>query len=1035
MQRICAYALQSSFVLNLWKFARMEVFKMMRESKWRKPCAKKCMAALLSVTVGVTGITGLTMLIPQGSIETNAMTDKTMDAYDDIVSTYSVDSSIPDYRSYVSGFTAAYPSESITVDAKDFVRYEEENAAVEPQLLSDYEGMTGQSLLTSEKALVEFEVNVVQEGFYNLAVDYFPVEGKSSDIQRSIFVDGALPYGEMALLTFHRVWKYDIAHTTTENSATSYVWEKDNQGNDCKPGMVEAPEWMTSYCYDSDGYITTPLAIYLTKGTHTISMLSLKEPMLIRRLILENASSTKSYAEVKAQQDQSGAKATSGHKITIQGENALKSSSQMLYPQQDQSSPAVSPSSHKELLNNTIGGNSWRLVGQWIEWNFEVPETGYYNISLYDCQNFVRGIYVSRRIMIDGQVPFSELEDYGFRYGQSWREDVIGDAQGNPYSFYLEQGQHTIRMEVVLGDFSSIISEVEDCVKQLNNIYRKVIKVTGVSPDTYRDYQIETTLPELHDELVSVRGQLDAAITNLRALTGKKSDKETTLLTMRDQLDDLIKDGEYFVKVIGTYKINVRACGNWITSVIEQPLAIDRINIYSSDVTLKYQNTSFWSKLVYEIKRLFFSFIIDYNQIGNVAEESSTAPTITLWIGSGRDQANVIKAMIDETFTSEYGINVNVQLVDMSTLLRAELAGEGPDVAIQVANTTGIAGQVLNTGNDTPVNYGIRNAVLDLTQFSDLSEVAQQFSEASMIPFQFDGATYALPETTTFPVMFYRRDILAELGMDVPQTWNDVKVAMTILAKNQMEFGMLPGEQIFAMMLYQNGGEYYSENGDRSALDSDVAVNVFKDYCEFYTDYKLDKETSVEERFRTGECPIIIADYTIYNNLVVSAPDIAGLWDFVPVPGTVKEDGTIDRSTGCTGLASIIMANTKYPQECWEFLKWWTSADVQTQYGREMESLMGSAARVPTANLEAFENMPWPVDDFRALEEAFAWVKGIPQVPGGYYSWRNVNNAFYTVTTETDTASPREELMDKVIYINAEIDYKRQELNLPVAAN
>jgi ABC-type glycerol-3-phosphate transport system substrate-binding protein len=993
------------------------------------------MAALLSVTVGVTGITGLTMLIPQGSIETNAMTDKTMDVYDDIVSTYSVDSSIPDYRSYVSGFTAAYPSESITVDAKDFVRYEEENAAVEPQLLSDYEGMAGQSLLTSEKALVEFEVNVVQEGFYNLAVDYFPVEGKSSDIQRSIFVDGALPYGEMALLTFHRVWKYDIAHTTTENSATSYVWEKDNQGNDCKPGMVEAPEWMTSYCYDSDGYITTPLAIYLTKGTHTISMLSLKEPMLIRRLILENASSTKSYAEVKAQQDQSGAKATSGHKITIQGENALKSSSQMLYPQQDQSSPAVSPSSHKELLNNTIGGNSWRLVGQWIEWNFEVPETGYYNISLYDCQNFVRGIYVSRRIMIDGQVPFSELEDYGFRYGQSWREDVIGDAQGNPYSFYLEQGQHTIRMEVVLGDFSSIISEVEDCVKQLNNIYRKVIKVTGVSPDTYRDYQIETTLPELHDELVSVRGQLDAAITNLRALTGKKSDKETTLLTMRDQLDDLIKDGEYFVKVIGTYKINVRACGNWITSVIEQPLAIDRINIYSSDVTLKYQNTSFWSKLVYEIKRLFFSFIIDYNQIGNVAEESSTAPTITLWIGSGRDQANVIKAMIDETFTSEYGINVNVQLVDMSTLLRAELAGEGPDVAIQVANTTGIAGQVLNTGNDTPVNYGIRNAVLDLTQFSDLSEVAQQFSEASMIPFQFDGATYALPETTTFPVMFYRRDILAELGMDVPQTWNDVKVAMTILAKNQMEFGMLPGEQIFAMMLYQNGGEYYSENGDRSALDSDVAVNVFKDYCEFYTDYKLDKETSVEERFRTGECPIIIADYTIYNNLVVSAPDIAGLWDFVPVPGTVKEDGTIDRSTGCTGLASIIMANTKYPQECWEFLKWWTSADVQTQYGREMESLMGSAVRVPTANLEAFENMPWPVDDFRALEEAFAWVKGIPQVPGGYYSWRNVNNAFYTVTTETDTASPREELMDKVIYINAEIDYKRQELNLPVAAN
>ena len=137
---------------------------------------------------------------------------------------------------------------------------------------------------------------------------------------------------------------------------------------------------------------------------------------------------------------------------------------------------------------------------------------------MYDSQNFVRGIYVSRKITIDGEVPFKELEAYGFKYDQSWREDVLQDAIGTPYSFYLEAGHHTIRMEVVLGDFSQIISEVEDCVKQLNSIYREVIRVTGVSPDTYRDYQIERTLPGLHDELVAVRAQLDNAITQLRAL-------------------------------------------------------------------------------------------------------------------------------------------------------------------------------------------------------------------------------------------------------------------------------------------------------------------------------------------------------------------------------------------------------------------------------------------------------------------------------------------------------------------------------------
>ena len=584
-------------------------------------------------------------------------------------------------------------------------------------------------------------------------------------------------------------------------------------------------------------------------------------------------------------------------------------------------------------------------------------------------------------------------------------------------------------MEVVLGEFSEIVGLVEEAVQQLNSIYRQVIKVTGVKPDTYRDYQIEATLPELNAQLVEARDILNEALTKLEAVAGKNTDKKTVLLTMRDQLDDLIKDAEYFVRTISSYKVNVRALGTWITQVISQPLQIDRITVYSPDQKVEYKNTGFFAGAGFEMKRLYYSFIIDYNNIGSVSEDD-TGESITLWVGSGRDQANVIKSLIDETFTSQTGIGVNVQLVDMSTLLKATLVGEGPDVAIQVANTNGIAGAVLNTGNDTPVNYGIRNAVLDLTQFPDIDEVLARFPEAATMQFTYDGATYGLPETITYPVMFYRKDILAEIGLEVPKTWDDVKVAMTVLAKNQMEFGMLATEQIFASLLYQNGGSYYTEDAKASALDSDIAVSVFKDFCEYYTDYKLDKETSVEERFRTGECPIIIADYTTYNNFAVSAPDIAGLWSFTQIPGTVHADGTVDHSVASTGLASMIMADTDQADASWEFLKWWTSAETQTQYGREMEGLMGSAARVPTANYEAFLNMPWPVDDFEALKESMEWVKGIPQVPGGYYSWRNVYNAFYTVVTNTDTALPREELMDKVIYINAEINYKREELEL-----
>lgn len=965
----------------------------------------------------------LAMLLPS-TVHASAATTLSAEDYEDLVSRYAVATDSRGYASYRTLYEQNYPQTAIEIDAADYVRYEEGNTAVAPEIYTDYEGMAGQSVLTSEDSLIEFEITVAESGYYALSVLYYPVEGKNSAIQRSFFLDGDLPYEELSLVEFDRIWTMDADRTGTE-----YTWSSDNQGNDLRPGMVESPEWIESYLYDSEGYVNSQLTLYLTAGNHTLTVTGLREPMLLRKLTLSNGASAEDYQTVKSNWDAAGITATSGQVVRIEAENAACSSSQMLYAQQDQSSPSVYPSSAKQLLNNTIGGYSWRSSGQWIEWEFEVEQSGYYNIGMYVRQNFMKGIYVSRKITIDGKLMFEELSDYGFTYDSSWNFEELSDENGDAYLFYLEKGSHTLRMEVVLGEFAEIIAQVQDCVTQLNAIYRSVIRITGVSPDVYRDYQIADSLPGLEQQLVDVKAQLDAAIADLRALIGKGSDKESVLVTMSDQLAELIYDQERFTEVLSSYKINVRATANWITQVVEQPLQLDRIYVYSPDETVKIEKRGFWAGLWHEICRLFYSFIIDYNQIGNVSDDPD-ATTITLWIGTGRDQANIIKSLIDSSFTPETGINVNVQLVDMSTLLKATLAGEGPDVAIQVANTTGAAGSVLSTGNDTPVNYGIRNAVLDLSRFDDFEEVIGRFSESSLTQLRFNGATYALPETETFMMMFYRKDILAELGMEIPETWDDVKVAMTVLAQNQMEFGMLPSEQLFLTLLYQNGGDYYNAEGSASALDSDIAIATFRQYCEYYTDYKLDKETSVAERFRTGECPIILSDYTFYNTLQVSAPDIDGLWGIAMVPGTVQADGSVDHTTASVGLCSLIMSATDEPDASWEFLKWWSGAETQTRYAYEMESLQGEAGRVPTANTEAFQNLAWSADDMEALLEQYQWVRGIPQVPGGYYTWRNISNAFYTVTTDTDTASPRELLMDKVVLINAELTYKWEEFDL-----
>lgn len=940
----------------------------------------------------------LTSFGPVPEKTASAKTDYSLDLYEEKKDDYGT---AMKYREYLEKVGQTRPADVYVINAADYVRTE----GMTVTEYENFEGKAGTAVYTESSGLIEYEVDVKTAGLYELSVCYYPVAGNGSSIQRSFFIDGELPYAELNCIEFARIW-----------SNGSETWKKDNQGNDLREEQVENPEWVESNLYESEGYVSGKLSVYLTKGVHTITIMSVREPLMLRSLTLSNSDETASYKEVKAQWDNSGAKDTTGVYKEIEAEHAVRKSSQMLYPVQDQSTPAVSPYSARYLLNNTIGGNNWNNVGDWIEWEVEVPKSGYYVVSMYVKQNFVQGIPVYRKITVDGEVPFSELEGYQFNYDGDWRMETLSDSKGNAYRIYLTEGVHTIRMEAVLDDFSDIIDRVDGVLQDLNSIYRKVIRITGVAPDAYRDYQLGETLPGTEDELKRLSAELTDIIATMRNMAGVSGESERILVTMRDQLDELGGDIERFSKVLDSYKTNISALGTWIGDVTSQPLQMDRIFVYSPDKDAPKVKDGFFRKLWHEILKLFYSFFIDYNVIGNVSDKKEK--TITVWIGSGRDQANILKALVDERFTYKSGVHVNVMLVDMGTLLQATLAGEGPDVALGV-------------GGEIPMNFGLRNAVVDLSEFEDLEEIRGDFINGAWVPYEYEGQVFGLPETLSFPMMFYRKDILKELNVEIPRTWDEVKVLLSVFSNNQMDLGMLPTEITFASMLFQNGGSYYKEGGKASDLDSEIAINTFKDYTEFYTLYTLDRATSLTNRFRTGEAPIIIADYTTYNELVASAPDIKGLWGFTTIPGTQTTDGSINYTAACGGGATIMMQACEDKAAAWEFMKWWTSAETQTAYGLELEGIMGEAARYPTANAKAFASLPWSVSEYKELSEQMQYLQGIPQVPGGYFTWRNVNNAFYT-TVVSKSMQAREALTEYVRYINEEINYKRKEFNLPL---
>ena len=345
----------------------------------------------------------------------------------------------------------------------------------------------------------------------------------------------------------------------------------------------------------------------------------------------------------------------------------------------------------------------------------------------------------------------------------------------------------------------------------------------------------------------------------------------------------------------------------------------------------------------------------------------------------------IIRQLSEDSFTTKTGISVEYSLVSAGdTLSQAILAGKGPDVALFVPE-------------QTVANLGIRGVLLDVSQMADYDEVEKQIYDSAFIPFTFDNKVYAVPETQNFYMMFIRDDVFGELGLAVPDTWDDFYAVQAKLAEKKMEIGIPESQDIFEMLLLQHGGTIYNEERDASALKSQEAVAAFTQWTDLYVKYSLPQSFSFINRFRTGEMPLGIMTYTMYNQLCVAAPEIRDQWSMYPIPATAQADGSLDRRQSSSNTGCIVIDSSKYEDEACEFVKWWTDGATQAEFGRQVESTLGKSARYNTANKVAFEELNWTGSELRILREARESVTDIPQTMITYYVSRCVSNAFRRV--------------------------------------
>ncbi len=884
-------------------------------------------------------------------------------------------------------------------------------------------------LSTKANDYIEYTFDVAKEGLYEIWLDYYTVEDSGAEMQRRFEIDGKAPFDEANTISFYRYFEEDGEVET--NAVGNEVW----------PKHKEVHQWQESAVEDKQGYQAEPLKFYLSAGQHTLRISYVDQQMYIGTVTLKGAKVYKSYEEVAKEYTEKGYKSASKKLPLIEAEDASYKNDSTLRRDSD-TDPKCSPSSASERLLNTIGGTRWVDGNRSISWTFEVEESGLYTINARAKQGYSEGMPSYRRIYIDGEVPFKELELYRFAYSNGWDAFTLGlqDRDGNvtdPFQFYLEKGEHTITMEVKVGPIYQVIRNTTTLIQDLSDLYMKITKITGTSPDTNYEYNLYRSMPELmgdDGEFAKLADGLEECADIMDEISNAKTSMETNYREIIATFRDFAEDPDLVTGNMSDMTEAQTNLGTYIIDMAGQPLLLDYFEIMPVGEEFTVPKTNFFQKFWYTTQNFLASFTKDYDAIGG-DDTSQYDEVIDVWVARGTEWGEILKSMIDEDFTMNHNIGVNVNIIpagqlnagNTSNLMLAVASGNAPDVAVGVDHSS-------------PIEFAFREAVLDLSKFKDFDEIKKQFYDTMFVPYQHNGGVYGFPETMDFTCLYYRSDIFESLNLEVPRTWDDLyQTTLPRLYENNMMFAFpvdttassnsptsLRG---MTMFLIQNGGSFYTEDGMYSALDTSEAYLAFKSWTDLYVSYGIDAESNFFTEFRTGTTPLGVGTFATYIQLQEAAPELYGRWKIAPMLGSLKEDGTIDRSMGgISSTSCMIMSQAEkegHAEAAWEFLKWWMDYETQIKYGREVEAQIGRSARWATANIDAFESLPWDADDLKIIKNQMAEANEQPIVLGGYFTTRHLVNAWNRVYMQNQ--NPRDALEEAVKEINKEIRTKHEE--------
>ena len=913
---------------------------------------------------------------------------------------FSIERLTSSYTIVSSGYQAsAYAGERVVLQMDEILSADEKSI-----LTTDNYDYANAVADVNSGDVLNLTITVPKTALYWIGFDYLSYDQSILPIEFAMKIDGDYPFYETRNLSFETTWM--------QQETVS----KDRYGNEIVSMPDKLIRWENKCLSDGSYRYLSPLMVELEAGTHQIEITVSEGNFLLGNLYLEAPKEVPSYT---------GSEVAEGSElITIQGEDFYLRNDSAIHAIGEYDA-ALYPLSATDTVLNTVDSDSFKTSGQSITWKFYVSQPGYYYLGMNYKQSEKNDFPVFLDIRIDDEIPNTAFQSWQADYTTKYRTTGMEDAEGNNLSVWLDEGEHTISFTISAENLRYVLEQVDEIMNGINDLSLEVTKVAGTNKDKYRDLKLTKYIPDVQERLYGWVDKLYELAESATQYVDAKDAEDVAafgyLLIAAKQLKSLGDEPNELIYRVDELSTSVNSINtqiaNFIDLINDNNLSIDRIYVYQKDAKLP-SKLNFFESLWLSIRRFINSFFGTSYSASNTDESH-----LQVWVNRPRQYVEIMQKMIDEQFTTQTGIEVDLSIMtDANKLVLANASGDTPDIA------TGINYAI-------PFELGIRGALVDLTKFDNYEEVFGRYSEGLLVSSVIGDGLYSLPETMNFYVMFYRSDILEKLGLTPPKTIDELIAMLPDLQMRGLNV-YYPTASMLAMrnfhgttpLIFQNGGTLYGKTAQELTVNSEASIEGITQLTELFTLYNLPVDVpNFYQHFRNGDLPIGIADFNSYNLILNAAPEIANSWEIALVPGVVDEEtGEINRYMSGGAESTVMFAsNDERENQAWQFMEWWSETEVQAQFGQMLQIMYGDEYIWPTANLEAFEKLPYPTAHKEIIMEQAENILEAPRLLGSYMLERELSNAFNDIVVNGETLRAR--IDDMVKTVDRETERKLEE--------